>query len=111
MGQEPLLKGARLRAACVALLALDLLYCVMASFTVNAPAWDMFAKVERLDYEVTDAAGRAVDLPAFLPKAFYLVRREMLPVLAECACRVRPESAPWTVRLKDGTFEKTVCAR
>lgn len=101
----------RFRAVCIALLAVNLLYCAMASFTVNAPAWDMFAKVERLDYEVTDAAGKRVDLPAFLPRAFYLVRREMLPVLAECACRIRPEAAPWTVRLTDGSFEETVCGR
>lgn len=101
----------RLRAVCLALLAVDLVYCVMASFTVNAPAWDMFAKVERLDYEVTDARGGRVDLPAFLPRAFYLVRREMVPVLAECACRIRPEAAPWRVRLRDGSFETTVCAR
>lgn len=101
----------RLRAVCLALLAVDILYCLMASFTVNAPAWDMFAKVERLDYEVRDARGARVDLPAALPRAFYLVRREMLPVLAECACRLRPQAAPWTVRLKDGSFEKTVCAR
>jgi hypothetical protein len=100
----------RLRAVCVALLGVNLLYCVMATFTVNAPAWDMFAKVESLDYEVIDAAGARVDLPAFLPRAFYLVRREMLPVLAECACRIRPEAAPWRVRLKDGSFERTVCA-
>lgn len=100
----------RLRAVCIALLAVDTLYCAMATFTVNAPAWDMFAKVERLDYEVTDASGARVDLPAFLPRAFYLVRREMLPVLGECACRIRPEAAPWKIRLADGSFEATVCA-
>lgn len=100
----------RLRAVCVALLALDLVYCLMAVFTVNAPAWDMFAKVERLDYELTDAAGARVDLPDYLPKAFFLVRREMLPALAECACLRRPESAPWRLRLTDGSFEKTICA-
>lgn len=100
----------RFRAVCLSLLLLDLLYCVMAVFTVNAPAWDMFAKVETLDYELTDARGGRIDLPAYLPKAFYLVRREMLPGLAECVCRIRPEPAPWRLRLTDGSYKKTICA-
>ncbi|TBR22398.1 hypothetical protein EPO15_08165 [bacterium] len=99
----------RLRAVCLALLLLDLLYCVMAVTTVNAPSWDMFAKVEPLDFELTDARGAPVDLRASLPRAFYLVRREMLPALAECACRLRPEPAPWRLRLKDGSFTKDIC--
>ena len=85
-----------MKALCRALLVLNVLYCLLAAAQEGVPGWHMFESVEPLDHALTDNAGVAVDVRAFLPRGANLVDRGELRKVVAFACRQQPWRAPFT---------------
>ena len=80
---------------CRALFALNVLYCTLALFEDRLPAWKMFESGERLDYRLTDGAGRVVDVSGYLPQGAYVLALHDLTRVVEWICRREPGRAPF----------------
>jgi len=76
-------------------LALNLTYCVLGLFVPHLPAWRMFERAERLEYDFLDRQGATIPVANFLPgDAVVLTLENLLPVLS-FICRQRPEHGPY----------------
>ena len=90
------------------LLALNVLYCVVASAMPWLPAWRMFAAVERLEYSFRDGSGRAIDLRQDMPEGFYMLDRHGLRSVAVFSCRKRSGQGPFTLVERVSGYVSTV---
>ncbi len=86
-----------MRSLCRALLALNVLYCVVALGDDKLPGWKMFAAVDRLDYQFRDRDGLAVDVRDYLPRGAYLTDVDDLVRVARFACKKERARAPFTL--------------
>lgn len=84
-----------MRSLCLSLFVLDVLYCVVALGDARLPGWKMFASVDRLDYELRDRDGRAVDVRAYLPRGAYVTDYDDLLRIARFVCEKERARAPF----------------
>ena len=84
-----------MKALCRALLVLNVLYCVLAAAQDGLPGWHMFESVERLDHDLRDRDGTAVDVRAWLPRGANLVDRGELRKVVELVCAKEGARAPF----------------
>lgn len=81
-----------------ALLALNVLYCLLATAQAGLPGWHMFESVESLDHELRDRDGQVVDVRAWLPRGANLVDRGELRDVVRFVCQKERARAPFTYR-------------
>lgn len=81
----------------IALLVLNVLYCVVALAEDALPGWKMFAAVDRLAFELRDRDGRTVDVRDYLPRGAYLTDKGDLVRVARFVCTKERARAPFTL--------------
>lgn len=85
-----------MRSLCRALLALNLLYCLLAAAQDGLPGWHMFESVESVDHELRDRDGNVVDVRAWLPRGANLVDKGELRRIVTFVCKKEQARAPFT---------------
>lgn len=100
-----------MRSFCRAILALDVLYCLLAATVPGLPGWHMFESVERLEPALTDKDGVTVDLRALLPKGAYVLDAREMEEVARFACARAPERAPFVYEERVARTTFTLDAR
>lgn len=85
-----------MRSLCRALLALNLLYCLLAAAQDGLPGWHMFESVESVDHELRDRDGNVVDVRAWLPRGANLVDKGELRNVVTFVCKKEHSRAPFT---------------
>lgn len=85
-----------MRSLCRALLALNLLYCLLAAAQDGLPGWHMFESVESVDHELRDRDGNVVDVRAWLPRGANLVDKGALRDVVTFVCTKERARAPFT---------------
>lgn len=83
------------RGAAVALLAANVLYCVVAVFDERLPGWKMFESVERLDYSLVDRDGVAIEPKDHLPRNAHVVELAELARVVSFVCERNAARAPF----------------
>ena len=99
----------RLRALCLALLLVNIIYCVATTASGRQPAWGMFSKVEHVEYTLEDRDGLALDLREFIQPVAYITDPVRLEQYAACVCTQVPERRPLTLRLPETGAVVQVC--
>ncbi|MBS2015680.1 MAG: hypothetical protein JST00_22520 [Deltaproteobacteria bacterium] len=84
-----------MRSVCRALLALNVLYCLLALAQDGIPGWRMFESVEDVRHDLTDRDGRVVDVHAFLPRGAHVVDRGELRRIVRFVCEHQRDRAPF----------------
>ena len=85
-----------MRSLCRALLALNLLYCVLAVAQDGLPGWHMFESVESTDYDLIDRDGQPIDLREWLPRGANVVDRGELRRVVTFVCKKEHARGPFT---------------
>ena len=86
-----------------ALIALDVLYCVLALFEDRLPGWKMFEEVEPKG-ALIDNQGQTIDTAAYLPRGAHVVDVGQAAEIAIFICDRDPSHAPYI--LDDRTHGK-----
>lgn len=99
-----------MRSLCRALLALNVLYCVLALAEPGLPGWRMFEGVEDVRHELRDRDGVPVDVRAWLPRGANLVDRSELRRVVRFVCERERARAPFTYEERAAGWTTTVSA-
>ncbi len=86
------------RSLCRAILALNVLYCLLAAAQEGLPGWHMFESVESVEHELRDRDGALVDVRAWLPRGANVVDRDELRRIVTFVCRKEGIRAPFTYK-------------
>lgn len=84
-----------MRSVCRALLALNVLYCMLALAQDGIPGWRMFESVEDVQYALFDKAHEPVDVRQWLPRGANLVDRGELRKIVTFICEQERSRAPF----------------
>lgn len=101
----------RLRSLSAAIFAAQVAWTAAGLVFPALPGWRMFARVERVDADIVDATGTAVDLASFLPRDLYAPDAATARAVAAFVCRTRPERGPWTLVWRPSGRREEACAR
>lgn len=84
-----------MRSVCRALLALNILYCMLALAQDGIPGWRMFESVENVRYELLDKDHQNIDVRGWLPRGANVVDRSELRNIVSFVCEHERARAPF----------------